>query len=206
MNDEIKALVCEFVDFLMPALTPYETSLYLFLLRHSVLQDGSHQVRIGKRTMADGYGTGSRGTKTNYQHMTEVIKRLEDHGCLTIGDTTREGTLYTVILPRDIPMVRERLAVCDHHDEQEDFFTDPAKRLIIFERDNWVCRYCGEKVTNENATLDHHIPQVKGGTHTKTNLWTCCLVCNGVKSGQSFDEAAPSILRSIQERRQRSQK
>ena len=104
----------------MPELTPTESSLYLYLLRNSLLKDGSCQVRIGKRTMADGYGTGSRGAKTNYGHITEVIKRLEDHGCLSIGDTTREGTLYTVILPRDVPMVREKIASLDPHDEQED--------------------------------------------------------------------------------------
>ena len=33
----------------------------------------------------------------------------------------------------------------------------------IYLRDNHKCQYCGIKVTNENATLDHVIPQSKGG-------------------------------------------
>ncbi len=206
MKDDIKGLICDFVDHLLPELTPYEASLYLYLLRNSVLRDGACQYRIGKRTMAEGYGTGSRGAKTNYQHMTEVIKRLETHGCVTVGDTNREGTLYTVTLPRDIPLVQEKLASLTPQDPAEDFFTDPAKRLVVFNRDNWICQYCGEKVTKENATLDHFIPQSKNGTHAQTNLRTCCLVCNGVKSGKSFEEAAPSILKSIQERKRRTQK
>ena len=204
MNDDVKALICDLVDYLVPSLTPYEVSLYLYFLRHSVLKDGSRQLRIGKRTLADGYGTGSRGKKTNYQHMTDVIKRLEAHGCITVGDTSREGTLYTLVLPREIALVKEKLAEVPAPDTGEDYFTDPDKRLVLFKRDGWICQYCGEKVNRENATLDHHLPQVKGGTHSKENLKTCCLVCNGVKSGKLYDEAAPAILKSIQERRRRS--
>ena len=204
MNDDVKALICDFVDLLLPSLTPYEVSLYLYILRNSVLKDGSRQLRIGKRTIADGYGTGSRGKKTNYQHMTEVIQRLEAHGCITIGDTTREGTLYSLVLPREIPLVKERLAEAPTPDLKEDYFTDPDKRLILFKRDGWICQYCGDTVNRENATLDHYVPQARGGAHTKDNLRTCCLVCNSVKTGNLFEVAAPAILRSIQERRRRS--
>jgi len=98
MSDDIKELISDFVDYLMPALVPYEASLYLFLLRNSFIRNGSQQIRIGKR-IARGYGTGSRGSKTNYAHMTKVISGLEEKGCLRIGDTTREGTLYTLVLP-----------------------------------------------------------------------------------------------------------
>ncbi|MGH7236937.1 MAG: HNH endonuclease [Candidatus Saccharimonadales bacterium] len=61
--------------------------------------------------------------------------------------------------------------------------------------------YCGEKVTAENATLDHLVPQYKGGKHTKENLKTSCLMCNSIKSGKTYEEAAPLLLKSIQERR-----
>ena len=199
-----RELICDFVDYLLPELTPYETSLYLYLLRNSLFRNGTPAFRVGKRTMADGYGTGSKGAKTNYQHMTDVIKRLEAKTCLIVGDTTREGTLYTVVLPRDIPAVREKISKTQTRGIVEDFFTDPQKRLSIFERDGWICQYCGEKVNRENATLDHYFPQVKGGTHAEANLRTCCLVCNGGKSGKEFNEAAAAILKSIQERRGRS--
>jgi len=63
-----------------------------------------------------------------------------------------------------------------------------------------VSQYCGEKVTPENATLDHFIPQSKGGKHSKDNLKTCCLICNGIKAGKTSEEAAPFLLKSIQER------
>ncbi len=207
MNEkEIKSTITDFVDFLLPELTPYEASLYLYLLRHSAFRNDSQKIRIGKRTMAQGYGTGSRGAKTNYAHMTKIISGLEEKGCLSIGDTTREGTEYTIELPSNIPIVKEKIAIIQPEEKEEDFFTDPQKRNALFERDKFICQYCGEKVTKDNATLDHYIPQSKGGKHTKENLRSCCLLCNGIKSGKTFEEAAPHILKSIQERRERKNK
>jgi len=194
----------QFVDLLMPELTPYETSLYMFFLRSSFLSDDS-EIRIGKRTIAEKYGKGSRGEKTNYAHVSKILKRLEEKGCIKIGDTNRDGSLYRIILPSDIPLVAEKLAIVPKT-EDEDYFTKPEKRKELFERDKWICHYCGEKVTEENATLDHLTPQHKGGKHTKDNLKTSCLVCNSIKSGKTYEEAAPFLLKSIQERKARSHK
>jgi len=47
-------------------------------------------------------------------------------------------------------------------------------------------------------------PQSKGGKHTKDNLKTCCFVCNAIKSGKTYEEAAPFLLKSIRERKQKS--
>ncbi|MBY0246097.1 MAG: HNH endonuclease [Nitrospiraceae bacterium] len=77
------------------------------------------------------------------------------------------------------------------------------KRKEIYERDQWICQYCGDRVTPENATLDHFVPQCKSGTNKKENLRTACLLCNSVKSGKSYEEAAVYLLKSIQTRRGR---
>ncbi|MBN1253893.1 MAG: HNH endonuclease [Deltaproteobacteria bacterium] len=206
MSDKTKQLIQDFVDYLMPALTPYESSLYLFLLRLSLLQDGAEQVRIGKRTIAESFGSGAQGAEISYKQVTKVLQNLESKGCIVIGDTIRDGTMYTVVQPRDIPLVKEKIAAPAPIDEDEDFFTDSDKRILLFERDSWTCQYCGDRVTKDNATIDHYVPQSKGGNHSKANLRTCCLVCNSIKSGKSFEEAAPFILKSIQERRQKQQK
>ncbi|MGH7239144.1 MAG: HNH endonuclease [Candidatus Saccharimonadales bacterium] len=189
----------QYVDYLLPELTPYEAALYIFFVRRSYLKDGLSKIRIGKRTIAENLGS-SRGEKTNYAHVTKLVKGLEQKSCIKIGDTDREGTLYTVLLPKDIPLVKEKLAITSAPVE-EDYFTNPSKRKEIFERDKYTCFYCGDKVTSENATLDHLIPQFKGGKNTKQNLKTSCLMCNSIKSGKTYEEAAPLLLKSIQERR-----
>ncbi|HDL08766.1 MAG TPA: HNH endonuclease [Desulfobacteraceae bacterium] len=131
---------------------------------------------------------------------------LEEKGCIKVGDTNRDGTLYIVSLPKDIPLVAEKIASSLVQDTEEDYFNDPEKRREIFERDKWICQYCGEKVTPKNATLDHFIPQSKGGKHNKQNLRTCCLICNSIKSGKTYEEATPFLLKSIQERKAKSSK
>jgi hypothetical protein len=197
-------IICDLVDYVMPNLFPYESSMYLLLLRLSILHDGSRTVRIGKRRIAEQVGRSSRASAPiSYAQVTEVLKGLEEKGCILVGDTTREGKLYTVLIPRDIPFVKEKLALDSQSVPEDDYFNNIDKRILLFERDKWVCQYCGEKVTKENATLDHYVPQSKNGNNSKENLRTCCLLCNSIKSGKSFEEAAPLILKGVAERRQR---
>lgn len=165
----------------MPELTPYEATMYIFLVRNSYIKNNSSEIRIGKRTIVANYAKGSRGEKTNYEHVSQLLKRLEEKGCLRIEDTNREGTRYSILLPSEIALVRNKILIGSDV-EEEDYFTDDKKRKELFERDEWKCFYCGEKVAKDNATLDHLIPQCKGGKHAKANLKTSCLVCNSIKS------------------------
>lgn len=51
-------------------------------------------------------------------------------------------------------------------------------RLIILERDGYICGYCG----GEANEVDHIIPRDKGGTNEHSNLVAACKLCNGTKS------------------------
>lgn len=204
MREDIKIIIEQLVDYLLPELTPYEATLYLYLLRNSFIKNGVAEVRIGKKTIATNLGKGIRGEKTSYNHVSRTLKKLEQKGCIKVGDTDRNGTLYKVTLPKNVPLVAEKIANLLTRDVKGDYFTDPDKRCEIFERDKWVCQYCGEKVTRKNATIDHFIPQSKDGKSNKDNLKTCCLICNAIKSGKTYKEAAPFLLKSIQERKARS--
>jgi hypothetical protein len=206
MKEDTKSIIEQFVDYLLPGLTPYETTLYLYLLRNSFLKNGVAELRIGKRTIAAGFAKGYMGAETSYAHLSENLKKLEKKGCIKIGDTDRYGTLYKLILPENVPLVAEKIASSLPQGKEENYFTDYDKRQEIFKRDKWICQYCGEKVTKKNATLDHFIPQSKRGKSTKDNLKTCCLICNGIKSGKTYKEAAPFLLKNIQERKSRLQK
>jgi len=120
-----------------------------------------------------------------------------------VGQTTREGTIYQVRQPREIPEIRSKMTE-EVSETAIDYFNDPNGRKEIFERDQWICQYCGDPLRPDTATLDHFVPQCKDGESTKENLRACCLICNSIKSGKTYEEAAPILLESIRERKVRA--
>ena len=57
--------------------------------------------------------------------------------------------------------------------------------MEIFERDKWVCQFCGKKVSKKikwpdplSPSLDHIIPISKGGSHERKNTQLAHLGCN----------------------------
>lgn len=69
--------------------------------------------------------------------------------------------------------------------------------LEIYERDKWICQLCQENVDEilkypnpMSATLDHVIPLVAGGSHTKDNVQLAHLGCNRKANGKGAKKAA----------------
>ena len=194
-------LIRTLVDYVLPVLPPYEFTLYLLMIRLSHLHTGDPVVCIGKRTIASLLGKGTRASNGNLQHITEKLQNLAMAGYIEIGETDRKGTQYTVFLPAEITAVRERIdADAKFTESPLDYYVDPVLRKSLFERDDWRCRYCGDIVTTETVTLDHIIPVSRGGTNVAENLATCCMMCNSIKSGRTYEEAAPQILTRLRAR------
>lgn len=61
-----------------------------------------------------------------------------------------------------------------------------AIRSIIFERDDYTCRYCGAR--GGRLECDHVIPVADGGLHTANNLVTACFCCNRSKAAMPLAE------------------
>lgn len=59
-------------------------------------------------------------------------------------------------------------------------------RQIVFERDNYTCAYCGQKVRNPHC--DHIFPVSLGGLSTLDNLTTACPACNISKGNKMLSE------------------
>lgn len=49
-------------------------------------------------------------------------------------------------------------------------------RKMVFERDGYICRYCGNETQRPHA--DHVYPESRGGETTLANLVTACPGCN----------------------------
>jgi hypothetical protein len=59
-------------------------------------------------------------------------------------------------------------------------------RHLIFKRDRHTCQYCGRRT---ELTLDHVMPQSRGGADTWENLVSACQPCNQRKADRTPDEA-----------------
>jgi 5-methylcytosine-specific restriction endonuclease McrA len=51
----------------------------------------------------------------------------------------------------------------------------------LYWRDNGMCRYCGDKVSFEKATIDEVVPRVHGGQRRLQNCVLACWFCNQAK-------------------------
>ena len=74
-------------------------------------------------------------------------------------------------------------------------FVRNHKRAVKFSRENLLirdrmtCQYCGGAVSRTNATYDHVIPRVSGGTTRWENILISCVACNQKKGGRTPEQA-----------------
>lgn len=64
----------------------------------------------------------------------------------------------------------------------------------LFLRDNYRCQYCGKTGHPNELTLDHILPQSRGGKSVWENLVTSCQKCNTQKGDLTPREAGMRIL------------
>lgn len=63
----------------------------------------------------------------------------------------------------------------------------PLNRRNVMMRDKFQCQYCSSR-RSETLTIDHVVPQCKGGPNTWENLVTACSSCNTKKGGKTLKE------------------
>jgi hypothetical protein len=195
---ELPDLICSIIDFLQPSLYPYEAALYWHLFRKAILGTGTQYTRASVRGMMQGVITSASGQSDSlsYSAVQKALQGLEGKGAISkVGDTNREGTLYKVHLPEEIPscqevMKQDRQVEASEIDTKRelDFYNVRDNRLKVFERDEYKCRYCNKQLTRFNATLDHVQPVSKGGDNSFDNLVTACLHCNSQRGSKPVME------------------
>lgn len=55
------------------------------------------------------------------------------------------------------------------------------------------CRWCCEKLTQANFTVDHIVALSRGGEHKPDNLAACCRKCNASKNNKLLSEWLPTV-------------
>lgn len=65
----------------------------------------------------------------------------------------------------------------------------------IYNRDNGVCQYTGNKIDRHHATVDHVLPRSRGGGDTWENLALCSKEVNTKKGNKLNSEAGLKLLK-----------
>lgn len=64
----------------------------------------------------------------------------------------------------------------------------------LFERDRYVCAYCGDHFHSKQLSREHINPRCQHGEDTWMNVVTSCKDCNSQKGGRTLDQAKMSLL------------
>lgn len=59
----------------------------------------------------------------------------------------------------------------------------------VLRRDDFTCQYCSRQLSMTSATIDHVLPQSRGGSHIWTNVVASCRECNNKKDNFTIKEA-----------------
>ena len=62
-------------------------------------------------------------------------------------------------------------------------------------RDLFVCQYCGKKCESRKLTVDHVLPESRGGLTNWENCVSACTACNLVKDNRTPQEAKLKLIR-----------
>lgn len=63
----------------------------------------------------------------------------------------------------------------------------------LFNRDRYICAYCGKKGSKSELTRDHIIPVCQGGLDTWLNCTTACAACNHRKGGRTLEQSGMEL-------------
>lgn len=76
---------------------------------------------------------------------------------------------------------------------QEDY-VPPLSNRTLFQRDDHMCMYCGQRFSPRHLSRDHVRPSSRGGADHWNNVVTACLRCNNFKAGRSPEDAGMELL------------
>jgi 5-methylcytosine-specific restriction endonuclease McrA len=70
----------------------------------------------------------------------------------------------------------------------------PLNNRELFNRDRYMCAFCGVISTSYRLTCDHILPMSRGGRDTWMNVVTACRNCNQKKGSRTPEEAHMQLM------------
>ena len=168
--------------------------VYIMLFKKAYLEEGQRNItvklsEIGKNLLSD------QGTPMSHAPIKNGVNDLVKLNIIYKDPQLRPGQInkYEIRLPSEIPAVKDMINDDNNQIiekinlDLEDCYTDPLKRIEIFERDSKKCFYCLCELKSNTFYLDHIFPRSQGGENYKSNLITSCKTCNSKKSDKNAE-------------------
>ena len=193
---DLKRVLEQFQDYLAPRLDTYELAIYLYVFRHSRLQEAD-EVVIGSKSarLTMCLGVGEHGKPMSENTCYEKLRSLQAKGCIEILGSTPGGTRVRLRLPSEIPNVVPVPSLLAAPDlEGIDFFSEPHYRLAILHREDSRCFYCLRQLSTKDYVIEHVISR-PGGDSSYQNVVAACLGCNNRKGAVPADEFIRKLYR-----------
>ena len=95
---------------------------------------------------------------------------------------------------RSVIDVNSIIATYGHNRSLHDTYIPPLSNKTLFNRDGYICLYCGEEFRERDLSRDHVRPMSQGGTDTWNNVVTACKRCNNHKAGRTPEQAGIQLL------------
>ena len=192
--DEFAQIFTQFQDHLAPTLDVYEQAIYLYVLRHTVVE-GRRDAVIGFKSARKklAFGIGKAGTPPSESVIYEKLAALESKGCIQVLASERLGTRLQIVLPSEIPgLIPLATVEAQVQLEDLDFFSVSENRKLILEREQWGCFYCLAKLDENNHVIEHVLSRPEGDSSFR-NVVAACRRCNNRKN----DTPAEDFLRTL---------
>lgn len=117
---------------------------------------------------------------------TAISRVVDSRAYILEGDETKRIRSMDLDFPTPISIVQHSFEYIPEtrRDRKAEARRKDVRSREVRERDGYSCAYCGDYA----ETVDHIIPQHKGGPNTWMNLVAACTLCNSQKDNLSLAE------------------
>lgn len=132
----------------------------------------------------------------NFSFKTSLLND-RGRGVIRLRGKRETGKRWSTEIPTEmaIRMVEEGAAGIIHPGLIHKLYTKTDFRLLVLQRDDYVCRYCGKF----GDTIDHVLPKSKGGLSSPSNCVCACSECN-LKKADSMEFVDDDVLQQYNSR------
>jgi 5-methylcytosine-specific restriction endonuclease McrA len=106
---------------------------------------------------------------------------------------TLRGGINAISRRRSEMEINSIIATHGNH-RVRDSYTPPLSNRTLFQRDDHLCLYCGDRFPLRALSRDHVTPISQGGQNLWTNVVTACTRCNNHKAGRTPEQAGLELL------------